>query len=357
MSLSHGLPIKPPDDSLLAGVKTQGSPSVSSTTSVPACLPETASIARSPIALSECSSADEPTSARLESESPAEGPHGVIELDSGYQLAFNLYGDPAGQPILYFHDSGGSRLEAVFHNESASLLGYKVIAVDRPGVGCSDFYPLDSPVQWAGDLTLLLDRLGVDQCGVMAMGGGAVFSLAMASRYPQRVRFQLAISGVPGLALTGNRPNTTVKKVWRSLTPTLVHFLARIQKRFSPELFAADSISRLAQELDYTDRKLLSDPLVFKALVDDKCEATRNGLDGVIQDWVTCSRKLEFELCSIQTPTSIWLGAADRLTARSDCEFLATQLPDADFHCVNRLGHYFYIHQTADILRRARRIA
>ena len=65
----------------------------------------------------------------------------TIRLDDGRILGFLECGDPDGKPVFYFHGFPGSRLDWPFSdaNDSARQLNARIIAVDRPGMGFSDF--------------------------------------------------------------------------------------------------------------------------------------------------------------------------------------------------------------------------
>ena len=55
----------------------------------------------------------------------------VLTLPDGRRLAYAEYGDPHGQPTLYFHGFPGSRVEAALAHSSALGTGARLIAVDR----------------------------------------------------------------------------------------------------------------------------------------------------------------------------------------------------------------------------------
>jgi pimeloyl-ACP methyl ester carboxylesterase len=62
---------------------------------------------------------------------------GMITLGDGRLLAYAVWGDPSGEPVLFHHGTGDSRL-ARFPDESVtSSLGVRLVTVDRPGVGGS----------------------------------------------------------------------------------------------------------------------------------------------------------------------------------------------------------------------------
>ncbi len=63
----------------------------------------------------------------------------TLPLGDGRRLGYAYYGRPDGEPVFYFHGHPGSRLEARFAAQAAAGTGLRVIALDRPGYGLSDF--------------------------------------------------------------------------------------------------------------------------------------------------------------------------------------------------------------------------
>ena len=64
-----------------------------------------------------------------------------LTLKDGRSLGYTEHGVQEGKPIFYFHGFPGSRLDWLFSdaNNSATRLNARIIAVDRPGMGLSDF--------------------------------------------------------------------------------------------------------------------------------------------------------------------------------------------------------------------------
>ena len=64
-----------------------------------------------------------------------------ITLADGRMLGYDEYGIPDGTPVFVFHGFPGSRLDwKIFdRNDSAAETNARLIAVDRPGMGLSDF--------------------------------------------------------------------------------------------------------------------------------------------------------------------------------------------------------------------------
>lgn len=60
-----------------------------------------------------------------------------ITLKDGRQLGFAEYGAPGGKPILFFHGLPGCRLDAKLFQDLALAQNYRLISIDRPGIGLS----------------------------------------------------------------------------------------------------------------------------------------------------------------------------------------------------------------------------
>ncbi len=84
----------------------------------------------------------------------------TLRLGDGRKLGYAQYGSPDGTPIFYFHGHPGSRLEARFARQAAAEAGHRVIALDRPGYGLSDFRPGRAITDWPDDVVEAADLPG-----------------------------------------------------------------------------------------------------------------------------------------------------------------------------------------------------
>ncbi len=265
-------------------------------------------------------------------------------LFNTYRLAYTEYGAASGTPVFYFHDGGSSRLEAELFHQSAQRNGFRLLVVDRPGIGKSDFFVCSRPEEFCAAVAALADLKGLQHYGVMSLGAGGIYALTLAHMQPNRVLFKLSLAGVPGSVFNEQNSSSYSATCWNELTPLLVKLLVRIKHRF----FHADPVSairQLAQHLCAADRHSLADKSLFKALANDLEEAMSNGYEGIAQDIALSYRKLDFRLQEVSVPTEIWQGECDRLSQRSDCEFLTSRLPNARFHRVAGKGHFFFMHR------------
>ncbi len=93
-----------------------------------------------------------------------------FQLPDGRKLGYNEHGSPDGKPLFYFHGSPSSRLEANLYVSEDLLqsLGVRLIAVDRPGMGLSDFQPNRRLLDLPKDLLALADHLNLGRFSILA---------------------------------------------------------------------------------------------------------------------------------------------------------------------------------------------
>src|SRR5262249_13239875 len=106
-------------------------------------------------------------------------------------------GVSTGMPVLYFHGSPGSRLDPAFiGDELWREAGMRVIALDRPGMGLSDFQSRRGFSHWPADVTALADTLGLQKFSVLGLSGGCGYVAACAAKIPERLVSAVMVSGV-----------------------------------------------------------------------------------------------------------------------------------------------------------------
>jgi pimeloyl-ACP methyl ester carboxylesterase len=89
-----------------------------------------------------------------------------VQLSDGRQVGYQEYGDREGRPVFFFHGWIGSRLDFGPNDDIARELGMRVIAVDRPGCGSSDFQQDRRLLDWPDDVSEVADALGFEQFAI-----------------------------------------------------------------------------------------------------------------------------------------------------------------------------------------------
>jgi pimeloyl-ACP methyl ester carboxylesterase len=147
-------------------------------------------------------------------------------------LCYAEYGDTRGTPAFYFHGFPGSRVEAQVVVSIGAQRGVRLLAVDRPGFGRSDFQPGRTIADWPQDVRALADALGLDRFAVLGVSGGAPYALACARDLGDRLT---AVGVASGLGPV--QGSQSLRGMFLLNRTGLL--LARRAPWFSPVLFAA----------------------------------------------------------------------------------------------------------------------
>src|SRR3989338_1464277 len=134
----------------------------------------------------------------------------ILRLRDRRLLEFAEYGDPAGEPLLYFHGYFGSYHQASVAHEAAKRNGIRVIAPNRPGIGRSSPMQYAMMTQYADDIAQLMDHLKMETFAIMGASDGGCYGLATAYALPHRVR----ITGICGAIGPMNVLNNLQQMKW-----------------------------------------------------------------------------------------------------------------------------------------------
>ncbi len=113
----------------------------------------------------------------------------ICKLPDGRSLAYAGYGDPQGFPVFFFHGTPGSHIDWELFDveDTASRLGVRLIAVDRPGIGLSDYQSGRRFLDWPADLAALADRLALERFSVLGFSSGGAYALVCPLKIPERL--------------------------------------------------------------------------------------------------------------------------------------------------------------------------
>lgn len=239
----------------------------------------------------------------------------LVVLPDGRKLAYAEFGQPDGDPVVYFHGAPSSRLEPLLiGDEALTRLGLRVIAPDRPGMGRSDFQPGRGFSHWPSDVAALADALGLGQFAVLGNSGGGPYVAACAARIPDRLRAAVIVSG-------GWRMD------WPEATNGLpfVNRLVMILARRAPVLLRLllssmggvaqgerdKELKRLRARLPPPDYAAFEQPGRLEAFGASMRECMRQGTKGVAWDMGLYVREFDFRLDEIRRPLTLFHGEQD----------------------------------------------
>lgn len=274
----------------------------------------------------------------------------LLTLPDGRRLAYAEFGDAGGRPLVYCHGFPGSRLEASFADTVAARAGLRLVSIDRPGMGGSDYLPGRTLLDWPVDVGAVADHLELERFDVIGVSGGAPYALACASVLSGRVRSATVVSGVgppeairtaPVLTTSGLGLRVIGSAPWAA---SFACFAARVLARHALPL----TFALIAAPAPAPDRRMLREAGFRSFLGASLREAFRRGVRGPARDLRLLSAPWLLEIAGIRTPVRIWHGEDDRVVPVSMGRFLARELPNCRAVMVGGEGHYSLIGGHAD---------
>ena len=266
----------------------------------------------------------------------------VLTLPDGRRLAYAEYGDPHGQPTLYFHGFPGSRVEAALAHANALEAGARLIAVDRPGIGGSDRKPGRRLLDWPTDVVHLAAHLGLARFAVIGVSGGGPYAAVCAHSIPERLDAVGIVSGVApfdGKSLFQGMlwPNQVILRLAQR-APWLVKWGLRpaVVLRWLPRF----AIGLLARTLDTADRDVLARDEIRETIARSLVESLQQGARGHVDELLILARPWGFRLEETRADVHLWHGGRDRVVPASHGRRLCETLPRSHCEFLPREGHF-----------------
>ncbi|UCB42416.1 MAG: alpha/beta hydrolase [Dehalococcoidales bacterium] len=250
-----------------------------------------------------------------------------IILTDQRSLGYAEYGAPDGKPVFYFHGFPGSRLDWLLADadNSAAELNARIIAVDRPGYGLSDFKRGRKILDWPDDVIELADVLNIDYFAVMGFSGGGPYAASCAYKIPGRLMATAIACGMGPAEAPGIKEGTCwIFPGKPSLIRKLILILSSMGLRKNPDQFLARSKKALPEK----EGLLLDQPEVAKAYIDMLREAFQSGIRGANQEASLYTRPWEFRLQDITTEIHLWHGELDLSVPISVGRYVADAIPN-----------------------------
>jgi pimeloyl-ACP methyl ester carboxylesterase len=182
----------------------------------------------------------------------------------------------------------------------------------------------------AGDVTAVVDALGIRRFAVFGHSGGGPHALACAALIPDRV---IAAVDISGTALYGGEGldffagiNPSGEAELRAAALGREELTACLESaEFDPEMFTP------------ADHAALSDSWAWLGGIAGK--ALEGGLTGMIDDDLACMRPWGFDLAAIEVPVLICHGEDDRVVPIAHSRWLAAHIPSAELRSYPGDGH------------------
>jgi pimeloyl-ACP methyl ester carboxylesterase len=253
-------------------------------------------------------------------------------------LAYAQMGQRDGSPLFYFHGDPGSRLEFDHPLNRPALdgTGVRLIGIDRPGFGGSTRQKQRAYGDWPSDVLAVADHLGLDRFGILAYSAGGPYAVACALAFPDRLSFVGIISGVGPFETPrgrdGMQRTVVIATRLAGRAPTVLRWVV---KRTSPERFSR----QFGKELSSVDRALYRQAGAPEAVRNAFAEATRNGPDGLVDDWRLMAVPSGLDYTAVKCPVHLWHGIADGIIPHHHAQYVAKLIPMAELELLPGVGH------------------
>jgi pimeloyl-ACP methyl ester carboxylesterase len=269
-----------------------------------------------------------------------------IILRDGRALGYGEIGDPGGKPIFYFHGFPGSRLEIELVSPFLEEANLRIIALERPGYGWSDFKRERTIGQWSDDVVELAEALGMERFAVLGLSGGGPYALACAWKIPHRLTSAVIVCGMGPV----DNPEMLGRMFWLNrfgltlagksgLLAEGLFALATIFIRHFPEKV----IEHLLKRMPFPDQMVLKSPEIQQVLIRSFREAVRTGYRGPARDVVLYSRPWDFRLEDIPIEVELFYGEQDTIIPPATGRWLEKYIPRCRARYFPQEGHFSLI--------------
>jgi pimeloyl-ACP methyl ester carboxylesterase len=278
----------------------------------------------------------------------------AIVLPDGRKLSYAEFGAPHGAPVFGFHGTPGSRFMFRLVHEPARRLGVRIIAPERPGFGLSTYQHQRTLADWAGDVAILANHLGLKKFAVAGISGGGPYAAACAALLPARVTAATLVSPMgPLCPPEGPKTIGTSRYVTFRLLP---HITPAMKGTFSLGrlmfLNAPDSIyGFILRRACAADQSILLKPDFRRNLLDGVSEGLRPGIRGVIQEMRIFCKPWDLPFAAVKAPVLLWQGMADRNVPVAASLRLAHLIPGCELRRLEGAGHYWIFDHIEEVLK------
>jgi pimeloyl-ACP methyl ester carboxylesterase len=265
-------------------------------------------------------------------------------------LAFAVWGDPDGFPVLMLHGTPGCRLGRWPDEDVYRRLGACFVTHDRAGYGQSTRRPGRRIVDEVDDVVTLADHLGFERFGVTGGSGGGPHALACAALLPERVIRAICSVGVApfgesGLEqeawLEGMDPGNVKEFGWAMAGEDVLSVELEAEHERTVAKVAVDPTTFLDDfELSESDRAALARPERIQITRESTAEQCVHGVGGWVDDDLAMVHPWGFEVDQIAVRVLVRYGSSDVLVPPAHGEWLAANVPGCVVKVDDVAGHF-----------------
>lgn len=280
---------------------------------------------------------------------------GNIAVGEDRQISFAEFGDPWGRAVFWLHGTPGARRQIPSEaRRFAEENHVRLIGIDRPGIGSSTPFQYGSVVEFADDLRVMAEVLGIDKMAVVGLSGGGPYVLGCAAAMPDRVVVAGVLGGVAPTvgpdAISGGLMSlgSAFAPVLEVAGPPIGILAVNLIRLIRP--VASSALQLYAAASPHGDRQLLLRPEFGAMFLDDLLNGSRKQMSAPFADIVVFARHWGFSLDEVKVPVHWWHGDADHIIPFAHGEHVVSRLPDARLHTIHGESHLAGLGRAEEIL-------
>lgn len=279
----------------------------------------------------------------------------TIRTADGRTLEYLQVGPADGPAVLFHSGTPSATSEYTVISDAAHTLGVRVIGYSRPGYGESTERPGRSVADAVGDVTELLDQLGVAEFKAFGWSGGGPHALACAALLPGRCQAAALLAGVApyparGIDFMDGMGEENIAEFGAAIAGA--EQLTEYLEPLLDELRRATG-DTVAQGMD-TVLSGVDKAALTGRFADELAAAVRramiHGVAGWRDDDLAFVQDWGFDPSRIEVPVAIWQGRQDKMVPFAHGQWLAAEIPTAQAHLYAEEGHLSLIMQAERIL-------
>ena len=271
------------------------------------------------------------------------------------RIGFSEFGNPDGPAIVWLHGTPGARRQIPCEaREYAETRGFRLIGLDRPGVGSSTAYKYPTISDFAHDFQTVLNTLGVERFSVIGLSGGGPYSLAVSHVLADRI----VSTGIVGGVAPVNGPEAIpggALQLAKHAVPLIDVAGKPIGKALSTALgfarpIADPAVNLYARFSPSADRELLHRPEFRAMFLDDLLHGGSRRMEAPFADLQLFTRDWGFRVSDVQARVHWWHGDADNIVPYSHGVHMVNLLPSATLYTMPGQSHLSGLNLSVEML-------
>jgi pimeloyl-ACP methyl ester carboxylesterase len=285
----------------------------------------------------------------------------LLPLRDGRKLEITEYGDRAGHPTFFFHGLIGSHHQASYISAEAGRIGIRIIALNRPGVGRSEFVERKTALESVVDVEDVAQALEFDEFSLIGISGGTPYALAALAQLPHRVKTVTLISGMGPMKLPGALRGMDRRRRVALEVGSRFPAVARRGFRKAMRRFVADPeglLDRLIATWSFPDQEVFKRKSVYDLFMQDLHQVFTAGVGPVtLAHELALYRNYGVTLRDLprEKPITLWQGLSDNIVPPAMAFKMALELPNCEAHFVSG-GHFVAVDIAVQIISRLRQL-